>query len=267
MSTPLESVINATPKINPATRLGYVHLTVNNLDRQIQFYTQVLNFTLHWRKGAEAALGTQTEVLLRLTEDPAASRAQNTTGMYHFAVLYPSLKELARAIARLFALRYLNYPTDHGASKTTYLDDFEGNNIELYVRTLEDATWEIVNGQFVARYADGRVTGGRDPLDVEALFRELDESDRLDLPLPEGTRIGHVHLYASSLEDFDGFLRQPARFPGRVSIEDVADGRCGAGRPAAACGRLQHLEREGHSAGSGKRAWHALLHHRAAQPG
>jgi catechol 2,3-dioxygenase len=200
MDTPLQSEISVTTKLNPSTRLGYVHLTVTSLDRQIQFYTQVLNFILHRREGSEAALGTQAEVLLRLTEDPSARRTQNTTGMYHFAILYPSRKELARAIARVFALRYLNYPTDHGASKTTYLDDIEGNNIELYIRTLDEASWEVVDGKFVARYADGRVTGGRDPLDVEALFRELDESDRLDLPLPDGTRIGHVHLYTSSLE-------------------------------------------------------------------
>ena len=68
----------------PTTRLGHVHLTVNSLDRQITFYTEVLNFTLHWRDGAEAALGTATEVLLRLSADPAARRVQHTTGMYHF---------------------------------------------------------------------------------------------------------------------------------------------------------------------------------------
>lgn len=205
MSTATQSktnlVTHPNARLDPTTRLGYVHLTVNHLDRQIQFYTEVLGFHLHWRKGPEAALGTPAEVLLRLSEDAAARRSQNTTGMYHFAVLYPSRKELARVIARLFSLRYQNHPTDHGASKTTYLDDPEGNNIELYVRSLEDATWEIVNGQFITRYADGRIGSGRDPLDVEALFRELSTDDPLDLPLPEGTRIGHVHLYAASLED------------------------------------------------------------------
>lgn len=196
--------------LSSQTRLGHVHLNVHSLDRQIQFYTQVLGFTVHQRDGNEAALGTATEVLLRLTEDTAARRFQHTAGMYHFAVLYPSLKELARAIARLFVLRYPNSPTDHGASKTTYLDDPEGNNIELYVRTLDDAVWEISNGQVSVRYADGRIGSGRDPLDVEALFRELDEGERLDLPLPDGTQIGHVHLYAAdigaSLDFYAGVL-------------------------------------------------------------
>jgi catechol 2,3-dioxygenase len=186
--------------LSSATRLGHVHLTVSSLDRQIAFYTYVLGFKLHWREGAEAALGTDAEILLRLTENTAARRVQHTSGMYHFAILYPSRKELARAIGRLFALRYPNAPTDHGVSKTTYLDDPEGNNIELYVRSLDDATYELTDGQLAVRYADGRIGTGRDPLDLEALFAELNETDRLDLLLPAGTQIGHVHLYASSLE-------------------------------------------------------------------
>lgn len=193
----------AAPKnagLDPATRLGHVHLTVANLDQQIEFYTRVLGFTLRSRGAAEADLGTEAETLLRLSEEPTARRVEQATGMYHFAVLYPSRRELARAIARLFALRYPNAPTDHGISKTTYLDDPEGNTIELYVRSLDDAVYDMSGGRLVVRYADGHIGNGRDPLDVEALFRELNEDDRLDLPLPAGTQIGHVHLYASGLD-------------------------------------------------------------------
>ncbi|MFN8421053.1 MAG: VOC family protein [Anaerolineae bacterium] len=213
--------------IPATTRLGYVHLTVSSLDRQIMFYTQVLGFKLHWREGAEAALGTEAEVLLRLSEIPSARRVQKATGMYHFAILYPSRKELARALARLFALRYPNAPTDHGVSKTTYLDDLEGNNIELYVRSLEDGQFEIVNGDMIVRYADGRIGSGRDPLDVEALFAELSETDRLDLPLPEGTRIGHVHLYASSLEASMQFYASTIGFQAGPVIENFRMGEVG----------------------------------------
>ncbi len=213
--------------LDPATRLGHVHLTVANLDRQLSFYTQVLGFTLHRRAGSEAALGSPTEVLLRLTENPAARRVQRSTGMYHFAILYPSRKELARAVARLFALRYPNSPTDHGISKTTYLDDLEGNNIELYVRSLDDARFEVVNGQMLVRYADGRIGSGRDPLDLEALFAELDEDDRPDLPLPAGTRIGHVHLYASSLDRMTGFYRDILGFLDGLVVESFRMGDVG----------------------------------------
>lgn len=214
-------------RIDPATRLGHVHLTVNSLEREIAFYTQVLGFTLHRREGPEAALGTAAEVLLRLTEDPAARRVQHTTGMYHFAILYPSQKELARAIARLFALRYPNSPTDHGVSMTTYLDDLEGNNIELYIRTLDRATFDTANGQMVVRYADGRVGSGRDPLDLDALFAELDADEPLDQPLPPGTRIGHVHLYAAGLDTSMAFYSGVLGFEEGPVIESFRMGEVG----------------------------------------
>jgi catechol 2,3-dioxygenase len=194
------------------TRLGHVHLTVANLERQLRFYQSVLGFRLHWRDEGRTGLGAGGEDLLRLTEMPEARRVHNTTGMYHFAVLYPSRKELARAIARLFALRYPNAPTDHVVSQTTYLDDAEGNNIELYIRTPEAGSFEAVNGDLIVRRADGRHSSGRDPLDVEDLFRELSPEDRLDLPLPDGTKLGHVHLYAASLEDSMRFYHEVLGF-------------------------------------------------------
>ena len=162
MSVPSSSAdVLTIPSYDPAG--PDVHLTVASLDREIAFYTQLLNYKLHWHAGSEVAPAPEAQVLLRLTEKPTARRFQHTTGMYHFAILYPSLKELARAIARLFALRYPNSPTDHGVSMTTYLDDPEGNNIELYIRTLDRAAMEVVNGQFAVRYADGRIGSGRDP--------------------------------------------------------------------------------------------------------
>ena len=144
MNTDKESAIETHTSLSRAAALGYVHLTVANLERQLAFYQNVLGFRLHWRDGAGAGLGAGRDDLLRLTELTGARRAQGTTGMYHFAILYPSRRELARAIARLFALRYPNAPTDHVVSKTTYLDDPEGNNIELYVRTLDDGTMPLI---------------------------------------------------------------------------------------------------------------------------
>ena len=124
--------------IHPATRLGHVSLTVADLARQIDFYQTHLGFQLHWREGVAAGLGAGGEDLLRLTERRDARRTRGTTGLYHFAVLLPSRRELARALARLFSLRYENYPTDHIMTQTTYLDDPEGNGIELYADTPEE---------------------------------------------------------------------------------------------------------------------------------
>ena len=99
--------------INPATRVGTVSLNVAHLENQLTFYQQVLGFQLHWREGSQAGLGAGGADLLRLFEQPDFKRYGRVTGLYHFAVLFPDRRELARAIARLFALKYLNYPTDH----------------------------------------------------------------------------------------------------------------------------------------------------------
>ena len=89
-------------------------------------------------------------------------------------------------------MRYRNYPTDHVISKTTYLDDPEGQNIELYIPSPQVGTWSVVNGTIDIRHADGRPSDGREPLDVEAHLRELSPSDRLDEPLPESVKILNI---------------------------------------------------------------------------
>jgi catechol 2,3-dioxygenase len=187
--------------IHPATNIGHVALAVANLENQILFYTEVLGFKLHWREGSRAGLGAGGADLLRLTVTPNLKRYRGTTGLYHFAVLFPNRRELARAMARLFAYKYENYPTDHIMTKTTYLDDPEGNGIELYAESPEDGTWSLANGEYVTRRADGSLSSGREPLDVKALFVNLQEDDRLDQSIPSETRVGHVHLHIRDIDE------------------------------------------------------------------
>jgi catechol 2,3-dioxygenase len=174
---------------------------VADLEGQLAFYQQVMGFNLHWREGESAGLGAGGPDLLRLTRRPGLKRYRGVTGLYHFAVLFPDRRELARAVARLFALKYQNHPTDHIMTKTTYLDDPEGNGIELYTESPEDGSWSMENGQYITRRADGSLSDGREPLDVQALFGHLTGDDRLDAPIPAPTRIGHVHLYVRHLEE------------------------------------------------------------------
>ena len=187
--------------IHPATLMGHVSLTVANLENQITFYTQALGFKLHWREGNKAGLGAGGADLLRLTEEPNLKRYRGTTGLYHFAILFPNRKELARAMARLFAMRYENYPTDHIMTKTTYLDDPEVNGIELYAESPEDGTWSLANGEYITRRKDGSLSSGREPLNVNELFALLDQNDALDQSVPPETRVGHVHLHVRDVDE------------------------------------------------------------------
>jgi catechol 2,3-dioxygenase len=193
--------------IHPATLPGPVSLTVADLENQITFYQRVLGLTLRWREGKAAGIGTPFDdqtangrELLRMTEISSSRSYDGTTGLYHFAILLPDRRELARAIARLFALKYRNYPTDHIMTKATYLEDPEGNGIELYTESPEDGTWSLADGEYITRRADGTLSDGREPLDLEALFRGLTGDDRLDDPMPIQTRIGHVHLHVAYID-------------------------------------------------------------------
>ncbi len=186
--------------IHPSTRLGPVELKVAELDRQVEFYRTALGFLVQEAGPDRVELGAGGETLLHLVRHPGARRVPGTTGLYHFAVLLPSRRDLARSIARLFNLRIANYPTDHVMTETTYLSDAEGNGIELYTDTPEDGSFGFEDGRFITRDAQGHLRSGRDPLDLETLFAELEPRPELDRSLDPATRIGHVHLHVSDLE-------------------------------------------------------------------
>jgi catechol 2,3-dioxygenase len=215
--------------IDPRTRLGHVHLAVAELDREIAFYRDVLGLRLHWRAGDHAGLGTGGNDLLRLSLLRGGRRVRGTTGLYHFAILLPSRRALARAIGRLLAQRIANYPTDHVITKTTYLSDAEGNGIEIYAESPEDGTWAVADGNVIVRHADGTPSDGREALDVQALMGELAPDDRLDAPLPDTTRIGHVHLHVADIDDAMHFYRDLLGFGDQGLVRAFGAGMVSAG--------------------------------------
>jgi catechol 2,3-dioxygenase len=197
--------------IHPKTAIGDLALTVADLERQITFYRDYVGLTLQSRTEAEATLGTPETgsrggtTLLRLKAEPTFKRYRGVTGMYHFAVVLPNRRELARALGRLIAMEYPNSPTDHIMTKTTYFDDPEGNGLELYAESPEDGSWTLAHGQYETRRADGSLSTGREPLDVEALLRHLLKDDQLDAPMPAETRIGHMHLHVRDVDEAVAF--------------------------------------------------------------
>lgn len=187
--------MNDKYSINPNTKIRSVTLNVADLESMVTFYESVIGFRLLNQSDDIAIFGTSTTGLLTLKQEKSYKRYKGVTGLYHFAILFPDQRELARSIARLFELGVTNHPTDHIMTKTTYLSDPEGNGIELYCESPEDGMFTIEDNDFVTRRTDGSLSNGREPLDLNALFKHLTPEDEIYQQVPDSTRIGHVHLY------------------------------------------------------------------------
>ena len=124
--------------IDPKVCVGHVHLKVANLQRALDFYCGVLGFELTQRHGEEAAFvsagGYHHHIGLNTWESrDGSSPPKGTTGLYHFAILYPTRAALADALRRLIQANIsLEGASDHGVSEALYLSDPDGNGIELY---------------------------------------------------------------------------------------------------------------------------------------
>ena len=124
--------------IDPNVHIGHVHLKVANLQRALDFYCGVLGFELTQRYGEEAAFvsagGYHHHIGLNTWESRDGSAPpKGTTGLYHFAILYPTRVALADALRRLMQANIsLEGASDHGVSEALYLSDPDRNGIELY---------------------------------------------------------------------------------------------------------------------------------------
>jgi catechol 2,3-dioxygenase len=190
-----------TKSIAAATGMGAVELAVTDGDRALRFYRDYVGLTPTPSAGSAIRLGAGARELVVL--HPGAERpvVPRTSGLYHLAILVPDRRELARVIARLGRLGWEQSPTDHVMTKADYLWDPDGNGIEIYTESPEDGTMGFGNGTFVAYDKEGNPRSGRDPIDLDELFSHLREGDRLDVPMPEATKMGHVHLHVADVED------------------------------------------------------------------
>jgi len=190
-----------TQSIAARTGMGPVELAVTDGERAHKFYQQYVGLTTIPGDGPEIRMGAHGRELVVLhpgAEQPVMPR---TSGLYHLAIVVPDRRELARVIGRLARLRWEQYPTDHVMTKANYLSDPDGNGIEIYTESPEDGTMGFGHGTFVAYDKDGNPRSGRDPIDLDELFSHLREEDRLDAPMPEGTKMGHVHLHVADVDD------------------------------------------------------------------
>lgn len=157
--------------VHPATQIGHVHLKVSDLQRAIDFYRDALGFDVMERMGNSAAFLSAGDYHHHIGLNTWESRgggppAPGSTGLYHFAILYPTRKELARALKRLIDHGVpIDGASDHGVSEAIYLHDPDGNGIEIY-RDRPREEWP--------RDANGNIAMVTEWLDLRDLLAELE---------------------------------------------------------------------------------------------
>src|SRR3954465_13485261 len=130
----------AGARLPDALRLGPVQLTVADVDGAVAWYQRALGLRVHAHEAATAEPGAGTPAAAALHEDPQARPAGRHAGLYHYALLYPSREELARAAVRLAATRTpIQGASDHGTHEAIYLAAPDGNGIELAADRARDA--------------------------------------------------------------------------------------------------------------------------------
>ena len=194
-----------------ALRLGPVDLTVADLDRALAWYERALGLRVHRRDGDEAELGDGAETIVVLHENPAARPPGRHAGLYHYALLYPSREELARAALRLFATRTpIQGASDHRTHEAIYLPDADGNGIELAADRPRDQ-WP----------PDLGYQRGPAPLDFDALLATIAGEEPAE-HVGDGLRVGHLHLHVGDVDEGLSFYRDLLGFEEQANLGTAA---------------------------------------------
>ena len=179
----------------PETTLGRVSFKVRDLGAMVAFYTTVLGMEVIEQRDDEALLGAGGSVLLQLTKVPnAVSPADNNTGLYHAAFLLPSRADLARFVRNMSENEVRFGYSDHLVSEAFYLNDIEGNGLEVY-RDRPRSEWQWQNGQVAMANAE---------IDFTSFFAEI-ANDPTWRGMPAGSRLGHMHLKIGDVARAEAF--------------------------------------------------------------
>jgi catechol 2,3-dioxygenase len=161
-----------TYTIPAATRIGHSHLKVSDLKKALAFYHEILGFEITQWYGESAVFlsagGYHHHIGLNTWYSKNAKAAPaNTCGLFHTAILYPTRKDLAVALRRLLDANYpLTGAADHGVSEALYMNDPDGNGVELYWDKPQ-TVWPRDNA--------GNIAMVTDPLDLNDLLKEIEK--------------------------------------------------------------------------------------------
>lgn len=190
--------------IHPNTTLGEVKLKVSQLERSIRYYEQVVGLKVLKQEERTAQLtadGQRVLVILEEIEVDPQTFGKSYAGLYHFALLVPTREDLGIVIRHFIETGVRFGQADHLVSEALYLNDPDGNGIEIYRdRPKEQWTYD----------QSGQVEMATDPIDLHGLLQEAGQKPWQGLP--EGTIMGHVHLQVGNLQQFKSFYQDVLGF-------------------------------------------------------
>lgn len=184
------------------TYVGHVKIKVQDLQRSLQYYQEVIGFQILEQTDTSAKLTTdgKSSVLSLEQPDNALPKKGKTTGLYHFALLLPSRSDLANIVRHFAQIGIRIGSSDHLVSEALYLSDPDGNGIEIYADR-PASVWSWVNGE---------VQMTVDPLNFEDLLAENQQATWTGLPAD--TVMGHIHLHVSELKKTEEFYTKGLGF-------------------------------------------------------
>ena len=196
MDAPNPSAIPTAASRTPV-HIGAVGMIVRDLDRLTAYYRDLLGLTVQERTSGSAILGVDGLPLLELVHRPdALPDDPREAGLYHTAFLMPTRADLARWILRASKSRVpITGASDHDVSEAIYLDDPEGNGIEVYSDRPSEK-WRR-DGQIIFQKTD--------PLDIDDIIREVDPATATYAGAPGGLRVGHIHLRVGDTAKAEAF--------------------------------------------------------------
>ena len=198
---------NSFTAIDPRTAIGLLSLTVADLSRSVEYYRDRIGFEVLQQDAGEATLGVVGRPLLLLTERDGAREwprgGRSYTGLYHFAILVPTRADLGRWLRHWLSLGLpLPGQGDHLVSEALYLEDPDGNGIEIYRdRPRDQWTW-----------SGGQIRMAVDPVDISGVLAEGDAVGESWSGLVAGTRIGHMHLQVGAIDRARAFYHDVLGF-------------------------------------------------------